>query len=77
MKKLIAAWIDSFTKEKFKGNPAVVLLNGDIFTNEKMQMIAKEPNNSETVSIFLTDSEHYGGLIGYFTPKKRISKNNC
>ena len=31
MKKLIVYQIDSFTKEKFKGNPAGVVVNADGF----------------------------------------------
>ncbi len=38
--------IDSFTKEKFTGNPAGVITNADGLTEIEMQKIARELNNS-------------------------------
>jgi len=38
----------SFTKEKFKGNPAGVVVNADGLNEKQMQFIARELNNSET-----------------------------
>lgn len=43
--------VDSFTKSKFCGNPAGVVLNADGLSEEQMQQIAKELNNSETAFI--------------------------
>ena len=37
--------IDSFTKEKLKGNPAGVITNADGLTEIEMQKIARELNN--------------------------------
>jgi PhzF family phenazine biosynthesis protein len=72
MKKLIAYQIDSFTKEKFKGNPAGVVLNADGLADEQMLMIAGEFNNSETAFLFSPDSEECDGIIRYFTPKTEV-----
>jgi len=52
MKKLITYQIDSFTKEQFKGNPAGVVVNADGLSDEQMQLIARELNNSETAFMF-------------------------
>lgn len=68
MKKLIVYQIDSFTKEKFKGNPAGVVLNADGLTELQMQLIARELNNSETAFLFSPDDKNYDGKIRYFTP---------
>lgn len=38
MRKLITYQIDSFTKEKFKGNPAGVVVNADGLDDKQMQM---------------------------------------
>jgi PhzF family phenazine biosynthesis protein len=72
MKKYITYQIDSFTKEKFKGNPAGVVLNADGLSDEQMQMIARELNNSETAFLFSPDSNDCDGVIRYFTPRIEV-----
>lgn len=52
MKKRITYQIDSFTNGKFKGNPAGVVLNADGLSENEMQLIARELNNSETAFLF-------------------------
>jgi PhzF family phenazine biosynthesis protein len=72
MKKLIIYQIDSFTKEKFKGNPAGVVLNADGLSDEQMQSIARELNNSETAFLFSPDDIDCDGVIRYFTTKSEV-----
>jgi len=72
MKKLITYQIDSFTKEKFKGNPAGVIVNADGLSDEHMQLIARELNNSETAFLCSPDSTDCDGVIRYFTPKTEV-----
>jgi len=72
MKKLITYQIDSFTKEKFKGNPAGVVLNADGLSEDQMQSIARELNNSETAFLFSPDDGDCDGVIRYFTPKSEV-----
>jgi len=72
MKKRITYQIDSFTKEKFKGNPAGVVVNADGLNDYQMQQIARELNNSETAFLFSPDSEDYDGIIRYFTPNTEV-----
>lgn len=64
--------IDSFTKEKFTGNPAGVITNADGLTEKDMQKIARELNNSETAFIFSSDTTDYHVYIRYFTPIKEV-----
>jgi PhzF family phenazine biosynthesis protein len=72
MKKLKIYQIDSFTKEKFKGNPAGVVMNADGLTDIQMLKIARELNNSETAFLFLPDDKECDGVIRYFTPKIEV-----
>lgn len=72
MKKYRLYQIDSFTREMFRGNPAGVITNADGLTEDKMQKIARELNNSETAFIFSSDSADYDIHIRYFTPKKEV-----
>ena len=64
--------VDSFTKSKFCGNPAGVVLNADGLSEEQMQQIAREPNNSETAFIFSPTSANYDVEVRFFTPTKEV-----
>jgi len=64
--------IDSFTKEKFVGNPAGVITNADGLTSDEMQKIARELNNSETAFIFSSNSTEYDVETRFFTPTNEV-----
>lgn len=64
--------IDSFTKEKFSGNPAGVITKADGLTDCEMQKIARELNNSETAFIFSSNSSEYDVHIRFFTPTSEV-----
>lgn len=65
--------IDAFTKEKFHGNPAGVVPYADGLTEEMMQRIARELNNSETAFIFSTkEPEKYDVEVRFFTPTAEV-----
>lgn len=72
MKQLTVYQIDSFTKEKFKGNPAGVVVNADGLTESQMLAIARELNNSETAFLFSPDNSCCNGQIRYFTPTREV-----
>lgn len=72
MKSYTVYQIDAFTKEKFKGNPAGVVLNADGLNEEQMQAIARELNNSETAFLFSPDGDDCDGIIRYFTPGTEV-----
>jgi PhzF family phenazine biosynthesis protein len=64
--------VDSFTKEKFTGNPAGVVTNADGLTENEMQKIARELNNSETAFIFSSNQNDYDIEVRFFTPLKEV-----
>lgn len=72
MKKRTVYQIDAFTKEKFKGNPAGVVLNAEGMTTGQMQLIARELNNSETAFLFPSNRGDHDGEIRYFTPTTEV-----
>ncbi|MGK0442059.1 MAG: PhzF family phenazine biosynthesis protein [Pseudohongiellaceae bacterium] len=72
MKKLTVFQIDSFTKTKFKGNPAGVVVNADGLSDTQMQVIARELNNSETAFLFKPNDDSCDGVIRYFTPTMEV-----
>ncbi len=70
MKKLIIYQIDSFTKEKFKGNPAAVCIVESDLASTIMQSIATEIGFSETAFIKQIADETYS--IRFYSPKMEI-----
>ena len=64
--------LDSFTKDKFTGNPAGVVTNADGLTDDQMQKIARELNNSETAFIFNGDDESHDVRVRFFTPSMEV-----
>ncbi|KFF06121.1 PhzF family phenazine biosynthesis protein [Flavobacterium reichenbachii] len=63
-------FVDSFTNEKFKGNPAAVCLPESALDTETMQSIATEIGFSETAFIRQLNGNTYS--IRFFSPKTEI-----
>jgi len=63
-------FVDAFTNQKFKGNPAAVCIVNKPLTETTMQNIAKEIGFSETAFVNIISDTSYG--IRFFTPKKEI-----
>ncbi len=72
MRTLEIFQVDAFTTERFKGNPAGVVLNADGLSEEEMLRIARELNNSETAFMFSPDGPDHEVMIRYFTPKTEV-----
>lgn len=72
MRELVVYQVDSFTKEKFKGNPAGVVLDADSLSEIEMLKIARELNNSETAFILSPKDKSHDLEIRYFTPKMEV-----
>lgn len=72
MRTLAVYQVDSFTAEKFRGNPAGVVLNAGGLIDQEMLSIARELNNSETAFILPPDGPDHEIRIRYFTPKTEV-----
>lgn len=64
--------VDAFTTDRFHGNPAGVVPDADGLTDEQMQKIARELNNSETAFIFESNSPDYDIEVRFFTPTTEV-----
>lgn len=62
--------VDSFTTERYAGNPCAVVTQAEGLTTEQMQAIAREMNLSETA--FVTPSRVADVRVRFFTPRKEI-----
>lgn len=72
MQKYRIYQVDSFTRTCFHGNPAGVVPNADGLSEEQMQRIAREMNNSETAFIFQSGSPDYDVEVRFFTPTTEV-----
>ena len=62
--------IDAFTDTALGGNPCAVVLDAETLTEEQMQRLAREFNQSETA--FVRGTEATGFSARYFTPAEEI-----
>ncbi len=72
MTKLRLYQVDSFTRDKFRGNPAGVVANADGLTERQMQEIAREMNLSETAFIFSARDDQHDVHVRFFTPTVEV-----
>ena len=61
--------VDAFTRERFTGNPAGVVLNADGLTEAQMLAIARELNNADTAFILSPDGADHTMRARFFTPR--------
>jgi len=64
--------IDSFTCERFTGNPAGVVPDATGLSDVQMQAIAREMNISETAFIFPADTASSDMTVRFFTPTTEV-----
>ena len=68
-KKIQVHQVDAFTRERFTGNPAGVVLNADGLSEAQMLAIARELNNADTAFILAPESEDHNVRARFFTPR--------
>ncbi len=61
--------IDAFTRVKFTGNPAGVVLDADALTDAEMLAIARELNNADTAFVLKADGADHDLRVRFFTPR--------
>ncbi len=64
--------VDAFTDQMFSGNPAGVVIDADGLSDDEMQKIARELNNSETVFILAPTGDDHDLWLRYFTPSVEV-----
>jgi PhzF family phenazine biosynthesis protein len=64
--------VDAFTTEKFRGNPAGVVPDANGLSDEEMQRIARELNNSETAFLLSPTAGDHDVWIRFFTPTTEV-----
>jgi PhzF family phenazine biosynthesis protein len=64
--------VDAFTRQRFCGNPAIVVLDADHLSEVEMQTIAAEVNG-ETAFVLEAESSDHDMQVRYFTPRHPVS----
>jgi trans-2,3-dihydro-3-hydroxyanthranilate isomerase len=64
--------LDVFTTARFHGNPLAVVTDGDGFSNDQMQAIAREMNLSETVFVQKPTDDRALARLRIFTTKQEL-----
>jgi PhzF family phenazine biosynthesis protein len=71
-RKIQVHQVDAFTRERFTGNPAGVVLNADGLSEAQMLAIARELNNADTAFILAPDHTDHGVRARFFTPRTEV-----
>jgi PhzF family phenazine biosynthesis protein len=64
--------VDAFTRQRFRGNPATVVLDADDLTDEEMQTIAQELASPETAFVLGPESGDHDLQVRFFTPRHEV-----
>jgi PhzF family phenazine biosynthesis protein len=64
--------VDAFTRQRFTGNPAGVVLNADGLEDAEMLAIARELNNADTAFILAPDAADHHVRARFFTPRTEV-----
>src|SRR5579871_2373263 len=71
-RKIQVHQVDAFTRERFTGNPAGVVLNADGLSESQMLAIARELNNADTAFVLAADNNDHGIRARFFTPRTEV-----
>ena len=63
--------VDAFTRQRFCGNPAVVVLDADKLSDQQMQAIATEVNG-ETAFVLEAETSDHDMQVRFFTPRHEV-----
>lgn len=64
--------VDAFTRERFCGNPAVVVLDADELTEDQMQTVATEVNRETAFVLEEAEANDHDMQVKFFTPRHPV-----
>jgi PhzF family phenazine biosynthesis protein len=65
--------VDAFTSQRFCGNPACVVLDADVLTEESMRALARELGNRDTAFLLRPDGPDHDLRVRFFTPRNEAA----
>jgi len=64
--------VDAFTRERFCGNPAAVVLDADVLEEQEMRRIARELAGFEVAFVLSSESPDYDVELRFFSPRREV-----
>ncbi len=65
--------VDSFTTERFCGNPAVVVLDAEILSDDEMDRVARELKGTEVAFVRASESSDHDVEVRFFSPRREVA----
>jgi PhzF family phenazine biosynthesis protein len=65
--------VDAFTRERYCGNPAVVVLDAEVLTEDEMRRIAREVGGQEVAFVLASESPDYDVELRFFSPRREVT----
>jgi len=65
--------VDTFTRERFCGNPAAVVLGAEQLTDDEMRRLARELHGTEVAFVLASDAPDYDLEIRFFSPRREVT----
>ena len=65
--------VDAFTRERFCGNPVVVVLGAEAMTDDEMRRVAREVAGQEVAFVVASDSPEYDVEVRFFSPRREVA----
>ncbi len=65
--------VDAFTRERFCGNPAVVVLDAEVLSEDEMKRIAREVAGQDVAFVLGSDSPDYDVEVRFFSPRREVT----
>jgi PhzF family phenazine biosynthesis protein len=64
--------VDAFTRQRFCGNPAAVVLDAEVLDEQEVRRIGRELGSIETAFVLPSDSPDYDVEIRFFSPRREV-----
>ncbi len=65
--------VDAFTRERFTGNPAAVVLDANVLTEEEMHGIAREMKHMDVAFVLDSEAPDHDVDIRFFSPRREVT----
>ena len=65
--------VDTFTRERFCGNPAAVVLGAEQLSEDEMRRLARELHGTEVAFVLAADDSDHDLEIRFFSPRREVS----